>query len=76
VHLLAAVSPVARRLVFGTAAVWFVLELRQSLNHRPEAVEANWASELVFRLAIAVGVLMVTVLSRAVPAAAIPPAAA
>jgi protein-S-isoprenylcysteine O-methyltransferase Ste14 len=73
VHLLAAVPPVARSLAIGTAAIWILLELRQSLKRRPEAVKASWVSEFVFRLAIVVGALGASVLSHAAPAAPISP---
>jgi protein-S-isoprenylcysteine O-methyltransferase Ste14 len=77
VHSTAAVPPVAHGLLVGTAAIWVVLELRQSVTRRPEGVKANLASELVFRLAIVVGILMTTVLARVAPAAVIrPPVAA
>jgi protein-S-isoprenylcysteine O-methyltransferase Ste14 len=72
---MAAVPPFARGLLLGTVLVWVVLELRQSINHRPEGVKASWGSEIVFRLAIAAGVIAAIELSRAAPAAAIRPAA-
>lgn len=72
---MAAIPPFAHGLLLGTVLVWVVLELRQSVNHRPEGVKANWGSEIVFRLAVAAGVLVAIVLSRAAPAAAIRPAA-
>jgi protein-S-isoprenylcysteine O-methyltransferase Ste14 len=62
---------VAHGLLLGTAAIWAALELRQSIKHRPEGVKASWGSEIVFRLAVAAGVLMAIVFSRVAPAAAI-----
>jgi protein-S-isoprenylcysteine O-methyltransferase Ste14 len=49
--------------------------MRQWSNHRPEGVKASWSGEIIFRLAVTVGVVAAIVLSRAVPAAAIPHAA-
>ena len=62
---MAAVSPVARGLSLGTAAIWVALELRQSLTHRPEGVLRHWGNELVFRLAVVAGAVLATVFSRA-----------
>ncbi len=67
----AAVPPFAHGLLLGTAVIWVVLELRQSVNHRREGVKASWGSEIVFRIAVAAGALMAIVLSRVAPAAAI-----
>jgi protein-S-isoprenylcysteine O-methyltransferase Ste14 len=64
-----------RWILVGTAAIWVVLELRRSITHRPEAVQANWGSEVLFRLIVGVGALGAGVLAGAAPAAAIRPAA-
>ena len=47
-----------RWILVGTAAIWVVLELRQSIAHRPEGVMANWGSEVLFRLIVGVGALV------------------
>jgi len=60
-------------LLVGTAAFWVVLELRQSITRRPEAVKASWASEVLFRLILGVGALMAGALSAVEPAATIRP---
>lgn len=70
-HSTTAVPPIARGLLLGTAAIWVVLEVRQSFRHRREGVKASWGSEIVFRLAIAVGVLAAIAASRVAPAATI-----
>jgi protein-S-isoprenylcysteine O-methyltransferase Ste14 len=64
-----------RWVLVGTAAFWVVLELRQSITRRPEAVKANWASEVLFRLIVGVGALVAGALSRVAPSATIRPAA-
>jgi protein-S-isoprenylcysteine O-methyltransferase Ste14 len=64
-----------RWILVGTAAIWVVLELRQSLTRRAEAVKADWGSEVLFRLIVASGALVAGVLSG-VAAATIRPAAA
>lgn len=70
-HSTVAVPPFAHALLLGTVAIWALLEVRQSVNHRREGVKASWGSEIVFRLAVAAGVLLAIVLSRTAPAAAI-----
>jgi hypothetical protein len=62
VNSLAATPPVFRWILVGTAATWVVLELRQSINHRPEGVKANWGSEVLFRLIVGVGALLASVI--------------
>lgn len=52
-----------------------LIELRQSLKRRPEGVNAKWGSEIVFRLAVAIGALSAFVLSRVAPTPTIRPAA-
>ncbi len=59
----------------GTAAIWVVLELRQSITHRPEGVKASWGSEVLFRLIVGVGALVAGVLAGAAQSATIRPAA-
>ena len=51
-----------RWILVGTAAIWVVLELRQSITHRPEGVTASWRSEVLFRLIVGVGALVAGVL--------------
>lgn len=63
-------------LVEAFGAVWIVLELRQSIKQRPEGVRAGVANEIVFRLTVAIGALVASVLLRWAPGAVIRPAAA
>jgi protein-S-isoprenylcysteine O-methyltransferase Ste14 len=63
-----------RWLLVGTAAVWVVLELRQSLTHRPEAKNASWTSEVLFRLIVGGGALMASALAELAKSATIRPA--
>jgi protein-S-isoprenylcysteine O-methyltransferase Ste14 len=72
---MAGAPPVVRWILVGTAAVWVTPELRQSITHRPEGVKANWASEVLFRLAVGVGALVAGVLSGVAPSMKIRPAA-
>ncbi len=72
---LAATSPVFRWILLGTAAIWVVLELRQSVTHRPEGVKANWGSEVLFRLIVGVGALVASLLPGVAQSATIRPAA-
>ncbi len=62
-------------MLVGTAAIWVVLELRQSISHRPEGVKANWGSEVLFRLIVGVGAVAASVLAAVAPTATIRPAA-
>ena len=71
----AASPPVLRWIVVATAVVWVVGELRQSMTRRPEAVHANWGSEVLFRLIIGVGALGAGVLARVTRSATIRPTA-
>lgn len=64
-----------RWILMTTAAVWVIIELRQGITRRPEAVHANWGSEVVFRLIIAVGALGAGVLAAATRSAMIRPTA-
>jgi protein-S-isoprenylcysteine O-methyltransferase Ste14 len=59
----------------ATAAFWVIGELRQGITRRPEAVNANWGSEVLFRLCIGVGALGAAVLSGATRSATIRPTA-
>src|SRR5438445_12351683 len=65
-----------RWILVGTAAIWVLLELRQSITHRPEAVKANWESDALFRIIVGVGALGAGVLSGVAPSATIRPAVA
>jgi protein-S-isoprenylcysteine O-methyltransferase Ste14 len=75
VNSLAATPPGLRWILVGTAAVWVLLELRQSINRRPEGVKANWGSEVLFRLIVGVGALLATLLAGVAHSATIRPAA-
>jgi protein-S-isoprenylcysteine O-methyltransferase Ste14 len=63
-----------RWILVGTAAIWVVLELHQSVTRRPDTVKASRASEVLFRLIIGVGGLVAGGLSRVAPSATIRPA--
>jgi protein-S-isoprenylcysteine O-methyltransferase Ste14 len=52
-----------RWILVGTAAIWVVSELRQSITHRPEGVVASRVSEVLFRLFVMFGALVAGVLS-------------
>jgi uncharacterized membrane protein YuzA (DUF378 family) len=58
-----------RWILVGTAAIWVLLELRQSITRRPEGVKANWENEVLFRLIVAVGALAAGVLHPGVQSA-------
>ena len=68
------VPPVVHWMLALTAAIWVMLELRQSFARRSEGVKADWASEVVFRLIVGVGALVASGLSGAAPSAKIRPA--
>ncbi len=70
---MAGASPVVRLIVVVTVAIWVLLELRQSIGRRREAVEASWTSEVLFRIIGAVGALMAGVLAGLAPSATIRP---
>ena len=72
---MAAAPPVVRWILVVTAAIWVMLELRQSITHRPEGVKANWGSEVLFRLIVGVGALVAGVLAGVAPSEKIRPAA-
>jgi len=60
--------------VFGvTAAAWFVLELRQSITRRSEAVKADRGSLMVLRATYIGGAAVALVVKGALPVAAIQP---
>jgi protein-S-isoprenylcysteine O-methyltransferase Ste14 len=67
--------PVVRWILVLTAAIWVMLELRQSIAHRPEGVMANWGSEVRFRLIVGVGAIVAGGLSGVAQSAKIRPAA-
>lgn len=56
-----------------TAVIWLILELRQSLMRRPEAVKADRGSLLVLRASYIGGALAAVAAERTVTAAAIKP---
>lgn len=64
-----------RCILVGTAALWVLLELRQGVTRRPEAVKARWGSEVLFRLIVAVGAIAAGVLAGVAPSATIRPTA-
>lgn len=70
-----ALPPVERGLIFGSAAIWIMLELHQSANHRPEGVKADQGSRFVLRLAVLVGAALASVATNFAPSATIRPAA-
>jgi protein-S-isoprenylcysteine O-methyltransferase Ste14 len=63
-----------RGIVLATGAVWVVLEVRQSVNRRPEATRSDRSSTGVLVLAVGAGFVCANVALREVPAAAIRPA--
>jgi protein-S-isoprenylcysteine O-methyltransferase Ste14 len=75
VNSLAATPPILRWIVVGTAAIWVLLELRQSIFQRSEGVKANWGSEVLFRLIVAAGALVAGALVGVAPSATIHPVA-
>jgi protein-S-isoprenylcysteine O-methyltransferase Ste14 len=75
VNSLAATPPILRWIVVGTAAIWVLLELRQSIFQRSEGVKANWGSEVLFRLIVAAGALVAGALAGVAPSATIQPVA-
>ena len=72
---MAGAPPVLRWIVVGTAALWVMLELRQSITHRPEGVKAGWGGEVLFRLIVGAGALGAGALSHVAPSATIRPTA-
>src|ERR1700716_1941201 len=73
---MASAPPVVRWLLMVTAAIWVMLELRQSITRRPEGVKASWGGEVLFRVIVGIAALAAGVLSAAAPSATIRPAAA
>jgi hypothetical protein len=63
--------PVAIVLFFCTLGVWTVIEIRQALNRRAEATNADRGSLVIVRLCSAAGVLLAALAGR-VTAAAFP----
>lgn len=72
---LAATPLVLRWILVATAAIWVIMELRQSITRRPEAVNANWGSEVAFRLIIGAGALAAGVVAAVTRSATIRPTA-
>jgi protein-S-isoprenylcysteine O-methyltransferase Ste14 len=72
---MAEAPPVVRWILIVTAAIWVMLELRQSISRRPEGVKANWGSEVLFRLIVGIGALVAGRLSAVAQSAKIRPAA-
>ncbi|MDQ1739750.1 MAG: hypothetical protein QOE53_1402, partial [Pseudonocardiales bacterium] len=70
---MAGAPPVVRGILVVTAAIWVMLELRQSIASRPEGVKANWGSEVLFRLILGFGALGAGGLSQVAHSAAIRP---
>ncbi len=72
---MAGAPPVVRWILVVIAAIWLMLELRQSVSHRPEGVKAGWESEAIFRLIVGAGALGAGVVSGAAQSAKIQPTA-
>jgi protein-S-isoprenylcysteine O-methyltransferase Ste14 len=70
------VPTVLRILVLLTGVVWVGMELRQSVNYRPEATSVDRASTRNLVLMVAAGVLVASFALRNVPSAAIGPVTA
>jgi protein-S-isoprenylcysteine O-methyltransferase Ste14 len=64
-----------RSVLVGTTAVWVVLELRQSLTNRAEAVNASWRNEVLFRLIVGAGAVVAGLLAGMAKSVTIRPAA-
>lgn len=69
--VVAAIPAATRGLLFGTAVVWLVLELRQGLRHRPDATTADHGSRPVIRIAAIFGTGGAIAVSHAAPGAII-----
>jgi protein-S-isoprenylcysteine O-methyltransferase Ste14 len=69
VHTAAPLPPVIHGILLGTAAVWAVGEIQQSLRHRSGTERAGWGSEIIFRLGIGATALLAIAAFRLVPAA-------
>lgn len=70
-HATQGVPPAARALLFATAIVWLIAELRQSANRRPEAVVSDLGSRRVVRLTGIAGIAVAIVVSQLASGAAI-----
>jgi len=70
------VPTLLRILVLLTGVVWVGMELRQSVNYRPEATSVDRASTRNLVLMVAAGVLVASFALRDVPSAAIGPVTA
>ena len=64
-----------RWLLVGTATFWVALELRQSITRRPDTAKAHWASEVLFRVVVALGALVAGALAPVAQSATIRPTA-
>jgi protein-S-isoprenylcysteine O-methyltransferase Ste14 len=69
--VVAAIPAAARGLLIGTAVAWLVLELRQGLQHRPDATTADKGSRPFLRIAALVGAGGAVAVSHAAPGAII-----
>ena len=74
--MIAALPALARGLLIGTAALWFLMELRQGIKRRPEAVKVDRGSVYALRVATLVGAGVAVVASHVVPGAVIRPGVA
>ncbi len=72
--VLAAIPPAARVLLIGTGALWLLLEVRQGLQHRPDAVTADQGSRPFLRVATMVGAIGAVVAAKTVTAVIASPA--
>ena len=72
--VLAAIPPAARVLLIGTGALWLLLEVRQGLQHRPDAVTADQGSRPFLRVAAMVGAIGAVVAAKTVAAVIASPA--
>jgi len=70
---MAGAPPIVRWVVVATAAIWVMLELRQSVTRRPDAARADLGSELVFRLIVGAGALLAGALSKVASSGVIHP---
>jgi len=68
-------SALVRGLLIGSAVVWAFFEVRQALQHRPEAVSADQGSRLAIRVGTVVAFVGAVLFRRALPSAAIKPEA-
>ena len=56
-------------MLVGTLAIWVLLELRQSITHRAEGVQASWGGEVLFRLIVGAGAVLAGVVAGTAHAA-------